>query len=450
MGRHSGAAEADIQRFEALLAQEPVEGSRRAARRAERLAQQQQVTESVVDDASSVTTGTDATQEAATDAQAAASNDESASAADAAVIEEEAAAAVDESAVEEPAVDQSAADNVTEKLEDEADGRDTAEIPVVTAAPRKFHLFARSRAAVVAVVAAAAGVGAVGASDGSLPASADTLHSNRASMASLSAPSTSTAAEVTFTVHVDGGDQEVTTSQPTLGGALAEANIAVDADDQVSQPLTDPVEDGAEVTINRVETKTISEDEVDKYQSSEVEDATLASGSTTVESEGVDGVTSNTYEVTYIDGEEVNRTLILSVKKTERVDEVVRVGSAETSTETAASSTDTSTSSASIAPAGEAQQIAYNMMSSYGWGDGEFSCLVSLWNRESNWNVTASNPSSGAYGIPQALPGSKMASAGSDWQTNAATQIKWGLSYISGRYGTPCSAWSHSQSTGWY
>ena len=84
MGRHSGAAEADIQRFEALLAQEPAEGSRRAARRAERLAQQQQVTESVVDDASSVTTGTDATQEAATDAQAAASNDESASAADAA------------------------------------------------------------------------------------------------------------------------------------------------------------------------------------------------------------------------------------------------------------------------------------------------------------------------------------------------------------------------------
>ncbi|AWE43381.1 DUF348 domain-containing protein [Actinobaculum sp. 352] len=271
-------------------------------------------------------------------------------------------------------------------------------------------------------------------------------------MASLSAPSTSKASDVTFTVHVDGGEREVTTSQPTLGGALAEANIAVDADDQVSQPLTDPVADGAEVTINRVETKTISEDEVDKYQSSEVEDATLASGSTEVESEGVDGVTSNTYEVTYIDGEEVNRTLILSVKKTERVDEVVRVGSGDT---TAASSTDasassSSTSSASIAPAGEAQQIAYNMMSSYGWGDGEFSCLVSLWNRESNWNVTASNPYSSAYGIPQALPGSKMASAGSDWQTNAATQIKWGLGYISGRYGTPCAAWSHSQSTGWY
>ena len=74
---------------------------------------------------------------------------------------------------------------------------------------------------------------------------------------------------------------------------------------------------------------------------------------------------------------------------------------------------------------------------------------MKLWNRESGWRTTAQN-SSGAYGIPQALPGSKMASAGADWRTNAATQIKWGLGYISGRYGTPCGAWGHSQSTGWY
>jgi hypothetical protein len=103
-----------------------------------------------------------------------------------------------------------------------------------------------------------------------------------------------------------------------------------------------------------------------------------------------------------------------------------------------------------VAPAGTAQQIAAGMLGSYGWSSSQFSCLVSLWNVESGWNVTASNPSSGAYGIPQALPGSKMASAGADWQTNAATQIRWGLGYIKSVYGSPCGAWSHEQADGWY
>ena len=87
---------------------------------------------------------------------------------------------------------------------------------------------------------------------------------------------------------------------------------------------------------------------------------------------------------------------------------------------------------------------------SYGWSASQFSCLQPLWNAESGWNVSASNTSSGAYGIPQALPGSKMASAGADWQTNAATQIRWGLGYIRSVYGSPCGAWSHEQASGWY
>ena len=105
---------------------------------------------------------------------------------------------------------------------------------------------------------------------------------------------------------------------------------------------------------------------------------------------------------------------------------------------------------ASGTSAAEAQATARGMLAARGWGDDQFSCLVSLWNKESGWNYLAYNRSSGATGIPQALPGSKMASAGADWQTNPATQISWGLGYISGRYGTPCGAWSHSQSTGWY
>lgn len=101
-------------------------------------------------------------------------------------------------------------------------------------------------------------------------------------------------------------------------------------------------------------------------------------------------------------------------------------------------------------PAG-AQQIARDMAAThYGWGDDQFSCLVSLWERESNWNVNSYNASSGATGIPQALPGEKMATAGSDWQTNPATQIAWGLGYIAAAYGTPCGAWGHSESYNWY
>jgi hypothetical protein len=90
------------------------------------------------------------------------------------------------------------------------------------------------------------------------------------------------------------------------------------------------------------------------------------------------------------------------------------------------------------------------MVIARGWSESDFTCLVQLWNKESGWRSNAANPSSGAYGIPQALPGSKMASAGADWATNPATQITWGLGYIAGRYSTPCGAWSHSQSSGWY
>ncbi|WP_236014670.1 phospholipase [Microbacterium stercoris] len=86
----------------------------------------------------------------------------------------------------------------------------------------------------------------------------------------------------------------------------------------------------------------------------------------------------------------------------------------------------------------------------YGWGGDQFGCLESLWTKESGWNYQASNPSSGAYGIPQSLPGSKMATVGADWQTNATTQIAWGLDYIQRAYGTPCAAWGHSQATNWY
>jgi hypothetical protein len=104
----------------------------------------------------------------------------------------------------------------------------------------------------------------------------------------------------------------------------------------------------------------------------------------------------------------------------------------------------------SLAPAREdPRAFARAMLAQRGWS-GQWGCLNALWQRESSWDYRATNPSSGAYGIPQSLPPGKMADVGVDWRTNPQTQIRWGLAYISWRYGTPCKAWAHSQATGWY
>ena len=99
----------------------------------------------------------------------------------------------------------------------------------------------------------------------------------------------------------------------------------------------------------------------------------------------------------------------------------------------------------------QARAIARKMIASYkDWGDGDYDALVWLWNKESGWQWNATNPSSGAYDIPQALPASKLASAGDDWKDNAATQIKWGLNYIAGRYGSPSAAKTFWLAHNWY
>ena len=95
------------------------------------------------------------------------------------------------------------------------------------------------------------------------------------------------------------------------------------------------------------------------------------------------------------------------------------------------------------------QQYARTLLAELGQA-GEFGCLTRLWDRESGWSVSSTNPTSGAYGIPQALPARKMASAGADWRTNALTQVRWGVGYIADRYGSPCTALAHSDSVGWY
>jgi resuscitation-promoting factor RpfB len=109
---------------------------------------------------------------------------------------------------------------------------------------------------------------------------------------------------------------------------------------------------------------------------------------------------------------------------------------------------------ATAAPGGSNEALANSMAAAapYHWTGPETTCLDKLWARESagTWSPTVTNPTSGAYGIPQSLPASKMAAAGADWQTNPATQIRWGLGYIAATYGTPCGAWSHEEAANWY
>ncbi len=262
---------------------------------------------------------------------------------------------------------------------------------------------------------------------------------------------------------VDGEGRDVTTQAVTVGELLEEAGIVVDHDDIVSVPLASPVLAGMTVEVTTVETVDEHVTETDEYRTVEEEDDSLPRGERRVVTEGVDGVTAATFRVTSTGGEETARELVARAVVSERVDEVVRVGTAEPvvprRSSSGSSSSGTSSSggsggsgedSAPVVTGGDPKAIAADMVAARGWGSDQFSCLDTLWERESNWNPTAQNPSSGAYGIPQSLPGSKMASVGSDWRTNPATQITWGLNYISGRYGTPCGALAHSNSVGWY
>ena len=101
-------------------------------------------------------------------------------------------------------------------------------------------------------------------------------------------------------------------------------------------------------------------------------------------------------------------------------------------------------------PDGAREVAKFLMEDKYGWGEKQYACLDDLWIKESNWNYRSSNKRTGAHGIPQALPASKMDSAGTDWRTNPVTQISWGLRYIEVRYETPCKAWAKFKRSNWY
>ena len=254
---------------------------------------------------------------------------------------------------------------------------------------------------------------------------------------------------VVVTITADGETVEQPLGGGTVKDALEAAGIVVGQDDIVSEHLETALEEGLHISIARVGSSVVTEEVTDEYTTSKVDSSSLYKGEEKVTTPGIDGVSQTTYRVTLVDGEEASREAIAAVVSQERQDEVISVG---TKDRPVAQSSGTSSSAPSSGPvvAGSNREIGQSLAAARGWTGDQWQCLDSLWKRESNWNHTAYNSSSGAYGIPQALPGSKMGSVAADWRTNPATQITWGLNYIAGRYGNPCGAWASSQSRGWY
>ena len=173
---------------------------------------------------------------------------------------------------------------------------------------------------------------------------------------------------------------------------------------------------------------------------------TVNSGETTdkVVQKGKDGLKEITYKVKYQNDVEIEKIIISEIVVNEPVDKIVEVKQKVTSRSLSAPR-------ANSASAAEYQAYAKEyMLNTYGWGEDQFVALVNLWNKESGWRANAHNGSSGAHGIAQALPASKMASAGSDYYTNGETQIRWGLSYIKSRYCSPIADWNNSSARNWY
>ena len=228
----------------------------------------------------------------------------------------------------------------------------------------------------------------------------------------------------------------VLSAGPTVQQAVIDGGITLGPSDRLSVPASSKITSNEVIKIQQVSYRT-SVVQVDvPYRTVQHDDPNSYTGTSTVTTAGKAGVSRVTYQLVYLDGKLSGRVPAWTTVLSPVVNQQTSVGTK-------------SAPVGSTVPSGDAQQIASGMVASRGWGSDQFSCLVSLWNKESGWRTDASN-SSGAYGIPQALPGSKMSSAGSDWQTNPATQISWGLGYIKAIYGDPCKAWAFWQVNHYY
>jgi len=235
------------------------------------------------------------------------------------------------------------------------------------------------------------------------------------------------------TLILYGNVSGVRSQAKTVGDVLKEKNVQTAQDDIVAPSADTPLRKDMRITITRKGQQIATVEEVIKPPVKYVDDPNVIQGTEVVKEKGVPGKKVVTYEIKLENGKEVSRKKLQSITTIEAQPRVIARGT-----------------KIIISNPSENVKIGERLAAARGWTGQEFYCLYQLWQKESGWNTTAGNTSSGAYGIPQALPGSKMASVGADWLRNPATQISWGLGYIAGRYGTPCAAWSTSQSRGWY
>ena len=273
----------------------------------------------------------------------------------------------------------------------------------------------------------------------------------------------------------NGYEMTVLTSKTNVQEILKDNNIVLENNETVTPSLEEDITASKKITISdkskqQVEVAKISESGVETTLDSilgaysqitekivEEEEAIpfetitkdVSEGASSTKNkvlqEGVEGKKKVTYKVKYQNDTEIEKIKISEEIIQEPVNKIIQVNS-----NTITSRSEGETRGKITGTVAEYQEYAREACKNYGWSDGEFGALVKLWNRESGWNPNTRNSSSGAYGIPQALPASKMKSAGSDYMTNYRTQINWGLSYISSRYGSPSSAWGYFQSNGWY
>jgi resuscitation-promoting factor RpfB len=225
----------------------------------------------------------------------------------------------------------------------------------------------------------------------------------------------------------------VMTTAPTVADVLAQAHFELGAHDRVTPSLSARPTPGMKIVVKRVTFRTSTAYRTVHYATQTVHTSHLYVGTTKIVRSGKNGTARITYRLVYVEGKLYRKIKVSAMIVRHPVGRVKYIG--------------TRKPLGNSPTAAKAQARA--MVAARGWSSTQYSCLVSLWNKESGWRVHAWNPS-GAYGIPQALPGAKMASAGPDWQNSAHAQIKWGLGYIASRYGTPCGAWAHSQATNWY
>ena len=231
-----------------------------------------------------------------------------------------------------------------------------------------------------------------------------------------------------ISVDLFGKTESFRTQAKTVEDFLKEKKIVLGKDDGISIDLKTQISNGLNFRIWRNGKQTLTVEEPTDFQTETIQDANKDSGYKEIKEAGEKGTKSVTYEVEMQNGKEISRKKINETEIKAAKKQVVIVG--------------TKTS----LPAGSHT----DWMSAAGISASDQGSANAIISQESGWRVNATNRSSGAYGIPQALPGSKMASAGSDWQTNPITQLKWMNSYVVGRYGSWQNAYAHKKSKGWY